>query len=57
MIFLQMLPTEQVGPERLGTHGTLKGLHVEVDDHVAVQAAIRGEGGVTHITLKGFDSC
>lgn len=57
MIFLQMLPAQQVGPEGLHTHGTLKGLHVEVDDQVAVQAAIRGEGGVTHITLEGFESC
>ena len=57
MIFLQMLPTKQAGTEGLFTHVALEGLHVEVDDGVADQAAIGGEGGVAHVTLEGFYSC
>jgi hypothetical protein len=33
---------------------TLVGL--QVDDHVAVQTAVGGEGSVTHVTLIGLHS-
>lgn len=41
MLLLHVLFTQQAGPEALVTHGALERL--DVDDHVAIQAAIGGE--------------
>lgn len=55
MLLFHMLFTQQAGPEALVTHGAFEGL--DVDNHVAVQAAIGGEGGVANTTLKRLHSC
>lgn len=41
MLLLHMLFAQQAGPEALVTHGAFE--RFDVDDHVAVQAAISGE--------------
>lgn len=41
MLLLHMLLTQQAGPEAVVTHGAFERL--DVDDHVAVQAAVGGE--------------
>lgn len=55
MLLLHMLFTQQAGPEALVTHGAFERL--DVDYHVAVQAAVGGEWGVANITLEGLHSC
>ena len=41
MLLLHVLFTQQAGPEGVVTHGTFERL--DVDNHVAVQAAVGGE--------------
>lgn len=55
VLLFHMPLTKQAGPEALITHGAFERL--DVNDHVAIQAAICGEEGVTNITLKGLHSC
>lgn len=55
MLPLHVLFTQQAGPEALVTRGAFEGL--DVDDHVSVQAAVGGEGGVADIAFEGLCSC
>lgn len=55
VILLHVLFTQQTRSEVLVTHGAFERL--DVDDHVTVQAAVGGEGGIADITLEGFHSC
>lgn len=55
MLLLHMLFTQQAGPEALVTHGALERL--DVNYHVAVQAAVGGKWGVANTALEGFHSC
>lgn len=55
MLLLHMPFAQQACPEALVTHGAFERL--DVDNHVAVQAAIGGERGVADITLEGLHSC
>lgn len=55
MLLPHVLLTQQVGPEALVTYGAFVGLHVA--DHVAVEAAVGGERGVTNVALKWLHSC
>ena len=54
VVLLQVLPIQHAVAEAVLTHVTLVGL--QVDDHVAVQTAVGGEGSVTHVTLIGLHS-
>lgn len=55
MLLPHVLFAQQVGPEALVTDVAFVGLHVA--DHVTVEAAVGGEGGVTNVTLKWLHSC
>lgn len=54
MVFLHVLLNELVGAEGLRANGAFVRPHVEVHDHVAVEAAIGGEGRITHAAPEGF---
>lgn len=55
VLLLHMLFTQQAGSEILVAHGAFEGL--DVDNHVAVKAAIGSERCGTNITLEGLHSC
>lgn len=55
VLLLHMLFTQQVGSEILVAHGAFERL--DVDNHMAVKAAIGSERCGTNITLEGLHSC
>lgn len=55
VLLLQMLFTQQAGPETLITHGAFERL--DMNNHVAVQAAVGGERCFTNVTFKWLHSC
>lgn len=55
MLLLHVLFTQQAAPEALVAHGALERLGV--DNHVAVKAAVGGEGSGADVALEGLHPC